>query len=321
MTDSGIWQTPTHIASNATAMALCIATLSFLALAACSGEGSNGDDGAKTSADAAGGSAAKAHAGPCNATFVGSDGVSHPNFLTWTYDAQGRPTEERRSDDEISTGVPVWLQNTSYDDAGHVLHDVFATDAAEPSHDWTFTYGADGRPTTRKGTQTGYGDEDCIFEWSTVPEAPRDVSLICDFSYPDRNKDGERIGTITGKYGEHHAFQTLGDGKEREVILFDNAAGGTPDKEIARYFDAKGRLDRVETDASLQGFASHVVRYLYDADGHVVARHTDSDGDGTVDAIEALTLDAKGNVMRIDYDDGGDGNIDRHWLMSYDCWD
>lgn len=294
-----------------------VACTVLAALTACSSDGGGAGDGS----GGAGGKATKLHAGACSTDLVLADGKRFSPFITWTWDAAGRLLSEQRTDDKATSGFDVWSQTHSWSQAGAMLTDVYkTTDKGRPDHDWTFTYGADGKPATRKGTQSGYGDESCIYEHSTEPTQPDDYSLICDYSYDTYDDDGNRTGTVKGRYGEHHTWQNLGDGLRRERIVVDDAAGGVPERELARYFDAKGRLDRIETDSSLRGYADHIVRYTYDQADRVATVATDAGGDGAVELMEARVYDDVGNLLEQRFDKGNDGSVDYRWEHAFGCW-
>lgn len=298
---------PRRVALTALAALLCLPM-------ACSSDEGGGDAGS-------GGGKQVLHAGPCTTTLIRADGSRVPSFLTWTWDAAGRLLSEVRKDDEASTGFPVWSQTKTWTADGKVATDVYTSTAkAEPNHDWTYTYGANGKPATRKGTQSGYGDEDCFYEHSTEPTQPDDFSLICDFQYDTYDKKGNRTGTVKGRYGQHHTWQDLGEGLRREKILYDDAAGGTPDKELTRYFDAKGRLDRVERDRHLRGYADHIVAYFYDEQDRTARVTTDEGGDGTIELEEKRTYDEAGNLTLQAFDAGADGTVDHRLEHDFGCW-
>ena len=278
----------------------------------------DGSDSGKT--------AATLHPGPCKTALVRANGDRVEDFFLWTWDANGRLKQQQRLDAAVSTEFPGWTLSQTWSADGKLEHEVLTTnEQGRRNHDWTWTYGSDGKAATRVGTQDGYGTESCVFEYSTVPSQPDDFSLICDFSYDTYDKEGNRTGTVTGKYGEHHEWKDIGEGLKFERVTLDDAAGGTPSNERTRYFDAAGRLERIETDSALAGYADHIERFTYDAEDRVATRTVDEGGEGTDDLRETRTYDAAGNLVEQAFDVGKagagvDGKEDYRWVHAFDCW-
>ncbi len=298
---------------------LCIG----LALAAsCAAEGEEAADGDTKPASVR-------RAGPCDAVLRYPTGKEIPDFLRWTYDAGGRALTEKRHDLTSATGFATWTKEWTYDAAGGLERETYVTsDKDEADHDWVWTRDAKGAPLTRVGSTSGYDRESCAWEYSKAAAKPDDYRIFCNFEIDKKDKDGAIEKVIKGTHAEDHTFHNNLPGKaygvtgsvRREVVIYSDGLGGTPDAEVGFVYDGAGLLLARERDKGLQGYPDQVTRWRYDAKGRRVGEDFDDDADGKLERSTLWSYDDAGNLSRADFDLGADAATDHSWVYGYSCW-
>lgn len=248
----------------------------------------------------------KKHPGPCQTTYLSASGKTYEEYLLYAYDAEGRLVEEKTGPGSIDVGAVIYVKKWGYNAAGELITEsvAFPNKDEGNSFDWTYTYDAQGRRLTRKGTQTSYGTADCSYEYLA---GKKDYNLLCTYK-----KSSKKGGKKSGKYTIQYVH---GDKQVTALLTKDDS---TAPKPTTRKFDEKGRLIAIELDPKLRGYPSHITTFAYDAKGNRSKQTLDSDGDGTVDKTWTYTFDVHGNELGalIVTTPGSDASL-KH---SYGCW-
>ncbi|MCO4762366.1 MAG: hypothetical protein KC502_12725 [Myxococcales bacterium] len=303
---SSILNTQTRRLSVAQAL-LVVAAAASLVLSGCGSEGDAADkDAGKKVAKGLG----KTLPGPCSTTQTSATGKIYKKILEYKWDAKGKPLEEKSGPTASDIGADTYTKKWTWNPDGTLANEFFETSGPEPNYDWTYTYDAKARKATRKGTQTGYGTEDCKYEYEA---SSKDYNLLCNFEYEEKDDEGNVTGTVKGTYSVQYIFG-MGQITERHT----DGKGGTP-SQVTQRFDKDGNLIAIELDSTLRGYPEHVTAFKYNDKGQMVERTVDSDADGNPELSTKFTFDEWGNKLKAVFEVANVG-VDRTWAYDYSCW-
>lgn len=135
-----------------------------------------------------------------------------------------------------------------------------------------------------------------------VTEADLDGDGVVDLRHVRRTDDAGRL--------VEHAVDADGDGRvdrrrifvhapDHVVELRDEDGDGVPERREVSWFDAQGRVVRVERDRDGDGRVDAVVARIYDAAGRLAEVHHDDDADGRPDRAARHAYDARGRLLSL----------------------
>ncbi len=292
------------------------AALAVLALSvALLGCGTVSDAGGDKDAGGSGGKTGltKKLPGPCQTDLESGSGKKHPKYTLYAWDTKGQLIEEKSGEGTTTFGGDVYTKKWAWDDQGRMTGEFFETTGSEPNYSWVYTYDGQGRRATRKGTQTGFGDVDCTFEYLQGKE---DYNLLCSYKYTEEIKDDEGNVIDTKVYSGKYTIEYIyGIGQITELTTVD---GSSSPEQLTRRFDKDGNLIAIELDPSLQGYPSHITSFEY-KDGLRTHKKVDSDADGTPELTTTYTYDAHGNLTKSVVEVANVG-VDRTLTNDFSCW-
>lgn len=288
--------------------------LAFLLVALALSAGCGSEDGEAGANDKQSGTSntglKKKHHGPCSTTQISATGKTFKKVVEYAWDTQGRPIEEKSGPGATDVGAEIYTKKWGYNDKGQVIAEFFETTGADPNFDRKYTYDAEGRKATLKGTHSSYGVEDCKFEYF---KDTKDYNLLCNFEYEETDDEGNVTGTVKGTYSVQHVY-----GVNQITETHDDGKGGTPSM-VTRRFDEKGNLTAIELDSSLRGYPEHITLFKYNSKNQMIEKTVDSDADGTAEISTKLKWDTHGNKLKATTTVINVG-VDRTLVHDYSCW-
>lgn len=255
------------------------------------------------------------HPGPCSTTYVTSKGKEHKGYVTRTWDANKRLVEEKTAEFAESLDALRWTHKWTFGQKGQVLTEEYETsDPDEPNFKWDYSYDDKGRPSKRKGYQSGWTRAECSFEYYASKE--RLSGRICAWELDNTDDDGNVTSTDKGK---HIIAYSYGPTQLAEEWSQDGASA--PDKVVTKKLNDMGKVTREETQWELKGYSEHTVTHEYDAAGNLTKTVIDSDADDNANQIITRTWDKHGNALTVSFDDDADGKANWVWKHTYECWE
>ena len=289
--------------------ALCL----FIALS-CVACGSDDSGDTPNKPDASQGGLGKKLPGPCQIDLISNTDKVFAQHTLFTWDANGRPLKEASGPGATQANDEIYTKEWTWDADGKLTRDFFETTGSEPNHDWTYTYDAEGRRATRKGTHTLNGKEDCVYEYQT---GTKDYNLVCktENEVDITDADGNVTDTQT-VYGKFTIEYIHGINQLTELLTYE---GSTAPEQTTHLYNDAGQLIATELDPFLTGEATHITSYKYDANGALITKAVDGDADGEPELTTTYTNDKYGNAETAVFEVKGLGKT-RSFKYLYGCF-